>query len=171
MAQTVLLVDDERFARTVYSDYLRGAGYDVEVADGAEAALAILEQRRFDVLLTDVILPGAKDGLQLLDQAKQLDPNVGVIVMTALDKVDPAVRAMKSGASVYLVKPVSPEALQLAVARCLSTRALLAENQALRGHLKLFETGQRLVSTTAEPPAFSGYLGSEVLPGQSSTAA
>ncbi|HEX9049983.1 MAG TPA: diguanylate cyclase [Anaeromyxobacter sp.] len=147
MSQTVLLVDDERFARTVYSDYLRGAGYDVEVADGADAALALLERRRFDVLLTDVILPGAKDGLQLLDQAKQLDPNVGVIVMTALDKVDPAVRAMKSGASDYLVKPVSPEALQLAVQRCLSTRALLAENQALRGHLKLFETGQRLVST------------------------
>jgi len=147
MAQSVLLVDDERFARTVYSDYLRAAGYEVEVADGADAALAILGQRRFDVLLTDVILPGAKDGLELLDQAKQLDPHVGVIVITALDKVDPAVRAMKSGASDYLVKPVTPEALQLAVQRCLATRALLAENQALRSHLKLFETGQRLVST------------------------
>src|SRR5512143_1433317 len=147
MSQSVLLVDDERFARTVYSDYLRAAGYEVEVADGADSALAILGQRRFDVLLTDVILPGAKDGLELLDHAKQLDPNVGVIVMTALDKVDPAVRAMKAGASDYLVKPVTPETLQLAVQRCLSTRALLAENQALRGHLKLFETGQRLVST------------------------
>jgi diguanylate cyclase (GGDEF)-like protein len=147
MSQSVLLVDDERFARTVYSDYLRAAGYEVEVAEGADAAIAILAQRRFDVLLTDVILPGAKDGLELLDHAKQLDPNVGVIVMTALDKVDPAVRAMKSGASDYLVKPVTPETLQLAVQRCLSTRALLAENQELRGHLKLFETGQRIVST------------------------
>jgi diguanylate cyclase (GGDEF)-like protein len=147
MAHSVLLVDDERFARTVYSDYLRAAGYEVEVADGAEAALAVLGQRRFDVLLTDVILPGAKDGLALLDHAKQLDPHVGVIVITALDKVDPAVRAMKSGASDYLLKPVTPETLQLAVQRCLSTKALLAENQALRGHLKLFETGQRLVST------------------------
>ncbi len=147
MSQSVLLVDDERFARTVYSDYLRGAGYDVEVADGADAALAILGQRRFDVLLTDVILPGAKDGLELLDHAKQLDPHVGVIVITALDKVDPAVRAMKSGASDYLLKPVTPETLQLAVQRCLATKALLAENQALRGHLKLFETGQRVVST------------------------
>src|SRR5512133_355580 len=147
MTQSVLLVDDERFARTVYSDYLRAAGWEVEVADGAESALAVLAHRRFDVLLTDVILPGAKDGLELLDQAKQLDPHVGVIVITALDKVDPAVRAMRSGASDYLVKPVTPEALQLAVQRCLSTRALLAENQALRGHLKLFETGQRIVST------------------------
>jgi two-component system cell cycle response regulator len=147
MAQTVLLVDDERFARTVYSDYLRASGYEVEVADGADAALAILAERRVDVLLTDVILPGAKDGLELLDAAKQLDAHVGVIVMTALDKVDPAVRAMKSGASDYLVKPVTPETLQLAVQRCLATRALLAENQALRAHLKLFENGQRLASS------------------------
>jgi diguanylate cyclase (GGDEF)-like protein len=147
MAHAVLLVDDERFARTVYSDYLRGAGYDVEVADGSEAALAALGQRRFDVLLTDVILPGSKDGLELLGLAKQQDPNIGVIVITALDRVDPAVRAMKAGASDYLVKPVTPEALQLSVQRCLATRALLAENQALRTHLKLFETGQRLAST------------------------
>src|SRR5512145_451955 len=147
MAHAVLLVDDERFARTVYSDYLRAAGYEVEVADGSEAALALLSQRRFDVLLTDVILPGAKDGLELLDHAKQVDPNIGVIVITALDKVDPAVRAMKAGASDYLVKPVTPETLQLSVQRCLATRALLAENQSLRSHLKLFETGQRISST------------------------
>jgi diguanylate cyclase (GGDEF)-like protein len=142
----VLLVDDERFARTVYADYLRGAGYEVEVAEGAESALVQLAYRRYDVLLTDVILPGSKDGLELLDSAKQLDPNIGVIVITALDKVDPAVRAMRAGASDYLVKPVTPEALQLAVQRCLSTRVLLAENQALRTHLKLFETGQRVTS-------------------------
>jgi diguanylate cyclase (GGDEF)-like protein len=147
MAHAVLLVDDERFARTVYSDYLRAAGYEVEVADGSEAALGILRQKKFDVLLTDLILPGARDGLELLDLAKQLDPNVGIIVITALDKVGPAVRAMKSGASDYLVKPVTPETLHLAVQRCISTRSLLAENLALRGHLKLFESGQRIAST------------------------
>ncbi len=146
MAHAVLLVDDERFARTVYADYLRAAGYDVEVAADAEAALAILGQRRFDVLLTDVILPGST-GLDLLASAKQADPNLEVVVITALDKVDPAVRAMKSGASDYLVKPVTPEALQHAVQRCLSTRALLAENMALRAHLKLFETCQRMAAT------------------------
>jgi diguanylate cyclase (GGDEF)-like protein len=140
-------VDDERFARTVYADYLRAAGYDVEVADGTESALAALGQRRYDVLLTDLILPGPRDGLELLDLAKQQDPNIGVIVITALDRVDPAVRAMRAGASDYLVKPVTPETLQLAVQRCLATRALLAENQALRRHLKLFEAGQRVAST------------------------
>jgi two-component system cell cycle response regulator len=146
MTHAVLLVDDERFARTVYADYLRAAGYDVEVAQDAEAALGILRQRRFDVLLTDVILPGSS-GLDLLSAAKQLDPNLEVAVITALDKVDPAVRAMKSGASDYLVKPVTPEQLQLAVQRCLATRELLAENKTLRAHLKLFEAGQRIAAT------------------------
>jgi diguanylate cyclase (GGDEF)-like protein len=143
----VLLVDDERFARTLYADYLRAAGYDVEVADGAEAALALLAGRRFDAMLTDVILPGSRDGLELLDAAKQLDANLEVIVITALDEVGPAVRAMKSGASDYLVKPVTPETLQLAVERCLGNRALLRENEALRAHLRLFETCQRIAAS------------------------
>jgi diguanylate cyclase (GGDEF)-like protein len=163
MSASVLLVDDERFARTVYSDYLRAAGYDVEVAPDAEAALGLLEQRRFDVLLTDVILPGSS-GLDLLGIAKGIDPNLEVVVITALDKVDPAVRAMKSGASDYLVKPVAPEGLQLAVQRCLSTRALLDENKSLRAHLKLFEAGQRIAATldrdTLVPVALSVVAGS-----------
>ena len=114
MAPSVLLVDDERFARTLYSDYLRAAGHDVEVADSSEAALVLLAYRRFDALVTDVILPGSKDGLELLDAAKQLDPNIGVVVITSLDEVAPAVRAIRSGATDYLVKPVTPEALQVA---------------------------------------------------------
>lgn len=147
MAPSVLLVDDERFARTLYSDYLGAGGYEVEVADSSESALALLACRRFDVLVTDVILPGAKDGLELLDSAKQIDPNIGVVVITALDEVAPAVRAIRSGATDYLVKPVTPEALQLAVQRCLATRELLAENLSLRAHIRLFESCQRIAST------------------------
>jgi diguanylate cyclase (GGDEF)-like protein len=146
MAASVLLVDDERFARTLYADYLRGSGHEVQLAEDADAALAALRDRRFDLLITDIILPGA-DGLELLGRAKQLDPDLEVLVITALDRVDPAVRAMKSGASDYLVKPVSAEALLAAVQRCVATRALLAENRALRGHLQLFETSQRLAAT------------------------
>ncbi len=146
MQASVLLVDDERFARTLYADYLRAAGYAVEVAEDAPAAVKLLEARRFDVLLTDIVMPGG-DGLQLLADAKRLDPDVQVVVITALDRVDPAVRAMRAGASDYLVKPVTPEALQLSVQRSLSTRALLAENTALRGHVNLFETCQRITGT------------------------
>jgi two-component system cell cycle response regulator len=146
MQASVLLVDDERFARTLYADYLRAAGYAVEVAEDAPAAIRLLEGRRFDVLLTDIVMPGG-DGLQLLADAKRIDPDIQVVVITALDRVDPAVRAMRAGASDYLVKPVTPEALQLSVQRSLATRALLAENSALRGHVNLFETCQRITGT------------------------
>jgi two-component system, cell cycle response regulator len=138
----------------MYADYLRGAGHDVQVAEDADAALAALAARRFDLLITDIILPGA-DGLELLAEAKRLDPNIEVIVITALDRVDPAVRAMKSGASDYLVKPVTPEALQVAAQRCLSTRALLAENKTLRSHLRLFETCQRISAALEQGRAVS----------------
>lgn len=158
MAAAVLLVDDERFARTVYSDYLRVAGYEVQVADNADAALEALRRRRFDLLITDIILPGA-DGLELLSEAKRLDSNIEALVITALDRVDPAVRAMKSGASDYLVKPVTPEALQLAVQKCLSARALLAENKALRSHLRLFETCQRITASLDHDRAVTLALG------------
>jgi two-component system, cell cycle response regulator len=161
MGAAVLLVDDERFARTVYSDYLRVAGHDVQVAESADAALVALRQRHFDLLITDIILPGA-DGLELLGEAKRLDPNLEAIVITALDRVDPAVRAMKSGASDYLVKPVTPEALQVSVQRCLSTRALLAENKSLRAHLRLFETCQRITSSLDHDRAVELALGAVV---------
>jgi two-component system, cell cycle response regulator len=146
MPASVLLVDDERFARTLYADYLRAAGYAVEVAEDAPAALRAMDARRFDVLLTDIVMPGG-DGLELLGNAKQRDPDIQVVVITALDRVDPAVRAMRAGASDYLVKPVTPEALQLSVQRSLSTRELLAENTALRRHVNLFETCQRITGT------------------------
>jgi diguanylate cyclase (GGDEF)-like protein len=158
MGAAVLLVDDERFARTVYSDYLRVAGYEVQVAESADAALAALRARRFDLLITDIILPGG-DGLELLGEAKRLDPNLEAIVITALDRVDPAVRAMKSGASDYLVKPVTPEALQVAAQRCLSARALLAENKVLRAHLRLFETCQRITASLDHDRAVELALG------------
>src|SRR5512133_937958 len=134
-------------ADALYSDHLGAARHTVEVADSTESALVLLAYRTFDVLVTDVILPGAKDGLELMDAAKQLDPSIGVVVITALDEVAPAVRAIRSGATDYLVKPVTPEALQLAVQRCLATRALLAENLSLRAHIRLFERCQRISAT------------------------
>jgi diguanylate cyclase (GGDEF)-like protein len=130
----------------------------VQVADTADAALEALRRRRFDLLITDIILPGA-DGLELLSEAKRLDSNIEALVITALDRVDPAVRAMKSGASDYLVKPVTPEALQLAVQKCLSARALLAENKALRSHLRLFETCQRITASLDHDRAVTLALG------------
>jgi two-component system, cell cycle response regulator len=145
MAQ-VLLVDDEKVARMLYSDFLTGAGHAVHaVSTGAEAKEA-MEKYPFDVVVTDLILPNS-DGMELLQFVKSTYPGIEVLVITALDKVDPAVRAIKSGAADYLVKPINPEVLAHAVTRALTTRSLLKENEELRRHVDLLETGQRIATT------------------------
>jgi diguanylate cyclase (GGDEF)-like protein len=85
--------------------------------------------------------------MEVLRHVRERHPGVEVVVITALEKVDPAVRAIKSGAAEYLVKPVAPEALQHAVRRALTTRDLLQENASLRRHVALLEAGQRIATT------------------------
>ncbi|MBI5544266.1 MAG: diguanylate cyclase [Deltaproteobacteria bacterium] len=146
MASRILIVDDDALARQLYSDCLGEAGHEVVSVCDAPEASAALDKSPFDVVVTDLVLPGT-DGLGVLADAKRRDPGIEVILITAVDRVDPAVRAMKSGAADYLVKPVLPESLQLSVSRCIATRQLLKENALLSHHLSLFETGQRLATT------------------------
>jgi two-component system cell cycle response regulator len=141
----VLLVDDEKVARTVYGDYLADAGHEVHAVGGVHEAQAALARQPFDIVVTDLILPQG-DGMEVLRHTKERYPDIEVVLITALDKVGPAVRAIKSGAAEYLVKPVRAEALRHAVSRALTTRALLQENAALRRHVALVEAGQRLLT-------------------------
>lgn len=141
----ILLVDDERIAQILYADYLVAGGHEVKsVGTIADARQALMDEP-WDAVVTDLLLPGG-DGMEVLQFAKERIPGVEVIVITALDKVSPAVRAIKSGAAEYLVKPVSPEALQHAVTRALHTRQLLDENASLRQYVSLLETGQRIAT-------------------------
>lgn len=142
----ILLVDDERVARTLYGDFLTGAGHEVRAVGSGTEAKEALTGEPFDLLVTDLLLPGL-DGMELLAYVKTTHPDVEVLIITALDKVEPAVRAIKAGANDYLVKPVGPEVLAQAVLRALAQRSLLSENEALRRHASMLEAGQRIALT------------------------
>lgn len=142
----VLLVDDEKVARTLYADFLAGAGHTVVAVGDTPEAREALGRQPFDLVVTDLILP-AGDGMELLQHVKTRYPGTEVLVITALDKVDPAVRAIKSGASDYLVKPINPDVLAHAVTRAMTTRSLLRENEQLRRHVSLLEASQRIATT------------------------
>jgi diguanylate cyclase (GGDEF)-like protein len=142
----ILLVDDEKIARTLYGDYLTAVGHAVTVVGSLQEARDALAVERFDAVVTDIILPGG-DGMEVLRYVRERHPGVEVVVITGLDKVAPAVRAIKSGAAEYLVKPVAPEALQHAVRRALTTRDLMQENASLRRHVAMLEAGQRIATT------------------------
>ncbi len=129
----ILIVDDEAGIREFLSDAIADEGHETTTAEHATEALARLHERAFDVLMTDLKMPGALDGIDLLRKAKADTPDMEVIVLTAYGSVESAVEAMRLGAFDYLQKPVSsPAAVRLLVARALDHRRLLRVEDAAR---------------------------------------
>lgn len=132
---SILVVDDEEIVRDSLASWLQEDGYRVDTAPDGPTALAKLAQQPYNILLVDLKMPGM-DGLQVLAQAKNLQPDAPVIIMTAYATVDTAVQAMKQGAYDYLVKPFEPEELSLLVGKLTDAQALRRENVLLRKALK-----------------------------------
>jgi two-component system, NtrC family, response regulator AtoC len=123
----ILVADDEPGLREFVGDALELDHHDVVKAPDGRAAAKLLDERGFDVVITDLKMPGM-DGLQLLRKIRAEQPEIEVIVMTAHGTVDTAVEAMKLGAFEYLQKPLSgPDELRLLVQRA-------AEHRGLRDH-------------------------------------
>ena len=126
----VLVVDDERSMREFLAICLRRAGHDVEVLDSGAAALARAAAERFDVVVTDLRMPGELDGLALLTAIKQRRIDSEVVLVTAFATADTAIAAMKQGAYDYLTKPFKVDEINAVIGRAMEKRALVAENLA-----------------------------------------
>jgi DNA-binding NtrC family response regulator len=130
MSPRILVVDDEEI---VIKSCVRilGGEYQVDAARDGFAALRMIEDTGYDVVILDVMMP-KMDGLEVLRRAKEAHPEVDVIMVTGLSQIDTAVQAMKLGAFDYLSKPFDPDELQLVVKRALERRALMQENLNLK---------------------------------------
>ncbi|MDA8388923.1 MAG: response regulator [Nitrospiraceae bacterium] len=113
--KSILAIDDEEIVRMCCSRILRTAGYDVDTSSGGPGALEMTEEKKYDVVLTDLKMPGM-DGIALMVELKKRLPDARVIVVTGYSTIETATRAMTMGAYNYLEKPFSPESL-LAVVR------------------------------------------------------
>jgi DNA-binding NtrC family response regulator len=127
----VLLVEDKEGLREVLRKTLEGEGYSVEPCSSGSDALKKLERESFLLVLTDLRLPGA-DGLTVLRSAREKDPELPVILMTAYGTIADAVGAMKEGAYDFLEKPVDNDHLLALIQRALEHRRLCLENVVLR---------------------------------------
>src|SRR6476469_879975 len=130
LVPTVLVVDDERLIRRSHSDRLTSVGYRVVEADTAAAAVE-RHAEGVDLVLLDYKLPDG-DGLSVLKQIKEADPDTLVILLTAYSTVDMAVEAMKRGAYHYANKPFNVDEIALLVEKALETTSLRREVRALR---------------------------------------
>jgi len=112
----LLLAEDDRIVRITVADALEEAGYRVEACADGTTALAALEREPFDLVLTDVRLPGV-DGIALFRRARQVLPDAGIVLMTAYAHAEDAVAVMREGARDYLQKPFEMDELLLRVGR------------------------------------------------------
>src|SRR5438132_2321152 len=131
----VLVVDDEKSMRDLLSITLEKEGYDVLTAAGGEAAIEALRRDATDAVITDLRMPKV-DGLQVLRAAKEISPDVAVIVLTAVASTETAVEAMKLGAYDYITKPFKLDEVSLIVRNALERKRLRDENLYLRKQLE-----------------------------------
>ncbi|HEV7923726.1 MAG TPA: response regulator [Verrucomicrobiae bacterium] len=127
---SILIVDDEVAHMKALCDTLQGQGYKTSGFSAPVLALAEIQEGRFDVLLTDLMMP-EMDGIALLEGARRKDPNLAGIIMTGEGTIATAVEAMKSGAMDYILKPFKLRAVLPVLERALSVRRLRLENAAL----------------------------------------
>ncbi|MFZ2656558.1 MAG: sigma-54 dependent transcriptional regulator [Victivallales bacterium] len=130
----ILIVDDELTIIEVLKKLLSKSGYSVSTSLNGNDALNKLKEEVFDLMITDVRLPGI-DGITLLQRGRELQSHLAIIVMTAYSDVEPAVAAMKNGAFDYVIKPFNFEELMITIQRALSYEMALAENEVLKSTL------------------------------------
>ena len=148
-ASRVLVVDDERSMRELLSIVLKRDGYDVLVADNGRAAVDILKRERVDVLITDIRMP-EMTGVDVLREAKLIDPGIISIVMTAFASTDTAVEALRLGAADYVHK--SPNAvadLRMRVRKEMERRQLQRENVLLKRALQTTHQFSNIIGSSS----------------------
>jgi DNA-binding NtrC family response regulator len=131
----IALIDDEARLVEILAMVLRREGYEVHGFTDPMAALAAVESRDFDLLVTDLKMPGA-DGLEVLRRARKASPELPVILITAHATVPTAVAALREGAFDYVQKPFDNEELRALVKRALEVTRLARENRYLRAELR-----------------------------------
>jgi DNA-binding NtrC family response regulator len=129
MARSVLIVDDDPVQRRIVEAAVSKFGYETVSVDGGEAALSALEASgNIGVMILDLVMPGI-DGLEVLRRMRAREIHLPVIVQTAKGSIDTAVSAMRSGAFDFVVKPASPERLEVAIANAMKVEALEDESR------------------------------------------
>ncbi len=126
----ILMVDDEKSIRITLREFLRGEGYDVQVAADAFEATDILERDAIDVLVCDIILPKLS-GVELLKSIRKVSPFVKVITMTGEPTLETATEALRKDAFDYLTKPIGKQAILSVVAKAVQVRSLEDEKRRL----------------------------------------
>ena len=148
MKGRILLVDDEEIVIRSCQRILRDGDYLIDVARDGLAALGMVNENEYDVLILDIKMP-KMDGIEVLRRVKEARPDIDVIMITGLHDISTAVQAMKLGALDYLPKPFEPEDLQLLVSRAFDRRARLQGNLGLEDEVSTSYHFENIIGSSA----------------------
>ena len=141
---SIMVVDDEKPMLEWLSILLEEQGYDVTCCGNGQEALNSADKKMPDILVADVKMPGLS-GFEVLSELQKRSPGLIGIMMTAFSSVDSAVKAMREGASDYLVKPFEVDQLLVAIEKALSERELKEENRELKKRIKSRYTSKEII--------------------------
>ena len=122
--KSILLVDDEEIILNALGRDLEHEGYDITVASNGEEAVARLKDQNYDLVITDLVMTGM-DGLQVLEESKKNNPDIGVFILTGYGDMTSAIDALRLGADDYLQKPIDTDEILLRIDRCLKSHEAL----------------------------------------------
>jgi response regulator RpfG family c-di-GMP phosphodiesterase len=142
----VLVVDDEKVIREILSDFLTMEGYVVRTVEDGDAALRELERRSYNLVISDLKMPGM-GGIELLEKIADLKFNVLTVIMTGFGTVETAIEAMKKGAYDYILKPFKIEEVVHVVERGLDRQRLHAENIRLKEAVSLYKISEAIAES------------------------
>ncbi len=131
----ILVVDDEKSMREVLEIFLKGEGYEVAVAEGGGSAIEFAKKDIFDLVITDLKMPGM-NGVEVLKNVKSISPNTIVVLITAFGSTESAIEAMKLGAYDYIQKPFKMDDIRLVVKNALEKQKLQKDVRLLKDQLK-----------------------------------
>jgi len=131
MSRYILIIEDEETLRESLKRIFTKDGFSVEAVDSAEKGLKLLENGLFDVIISDIMLPGL-DGIELLQKVREILPDQIFIVVTAYGSLETAIKALRAGAYDYIMKPIMHEEIKQVVRNAIRQRRLEAENTLLR---------------------------------------
>ncbi|MCK5010456.1 MAG: sigma-54-dependent Fis family transcriptional regulator, partial [Deltaproteobacteria bacterium] len=145
----IMIVDDDQTMKSSLLEWFESENYHVYGASSGEEAIEKISDGSFNIIITDLKMPGI-DGLELLRYVKREHHNIEVIIMTAYGTVETAVNAMKEGAYDYVVKPFSPEEIDMVVKKIINHQSLIRENILLKEQLHELHRFESLIGKSSK---------------------
>jgi DNA-binding NtrC family response regulator len=150
----ILIIDDEQTQREVLTGYLKKKGYHILSADAGDEGIKLIKQNTVDIVLSDFKMPD-KTGLEVLEEVKNINPEISFVIITAYSTVEDAVKAMRLGAYDYISKPVDLDELDLMIEKIIENRNLKSEIKNLKSQL---QEKHRITSIISHSPKMEEVL-------------